>query len=1097
MADKAPQVVVPKAKLYKMVSWKGTTSSNAEKMTPLMAAKSLSEMNVGMKSVISSINSLGASVNSIALQMQSLNGAVKESITSQVANANNSEALVKTEKVEEKKLKKKGDKEEKDRRKKEDRDEREKDAEKIEPKKKGKVFQDIKENVKKSVGGFFGAIARFAAFIFGKMVFFAVLDWISKNPDKVQKLAEALFALGKFVYRVTSFLVGSALDGLVKFMENPLSLQGFFGALQFAVSLAPIFLGMAFLKNPIGTARAVGWVVSSLVKGLLNLKVAAGFGQKMRKFAGTKLGKLAFAGGAGAVSFMAAKAGGADNIEATGAAIGGGTGYAVGAALGEATGIPGAGALAGAAGAFVGSKAGQAVGGFMKPIFEPIGRFFNMIGDMFKAVMAPIKDTLGGFFEALGAVMNGILDAIEPAMPIIKKVLGIGIQVAFWPFFLGLKALTAVLRFFAPKAEEKTQEVEKKMRGGPVKQTRAAGGPVVPVASPTPVVVPQTPKLAAGGRLNSMVMESAKEVLKLGMAFRELMLMPFKAVGIGIISAIGFIGNVFGSFLPAPLRSILGSLIAPIASLFGIPMSVLGGNTKAGTSPESKEGDEETKIEDKGQTWEEKLLEVIFGDRGTAKHVGELIKMLANHPALKIAKNVASGVLGFLGFAEGGVVTPQAVPGAASGGWISGPQSGYPVSLDGGQSVSFIGHGTEWVGMKGFSQGGKAFVIPFDTPATRSNGGLTMKRMAEAKSGGYAMPYMYGGALTPTLPMFAEGGKFNPDEYKAETDKTTSGLVLNDKTYYVRYNPAEDGKVQVKQVTKRVEAGVFGLGEKLTAVRPGSDEFKSILESEGLKEEIKKQNKRKSGTGRAAKTIPYNLQSITVHPKAEISYRYDQSYQQNKAAWMEKGVSEQQAEKLAARAAMELAMPSKDGKATTTATTRGEENLIVNAEGQTADELKPPKPAAEEKEEKEKKKGKSLDDIIKAAMEGFETAIKTAFDKGDPTLAEAEVAADAKDITPTTEAQSGSALETAQQEKQKVIESKMVDMQALQQAGAERTAAVAAANQQSAGMTGAQGGGQEEVPIILPGPKGKDSDPFIVPRFGIINEMLQDVSTLM
>ena len=172
MADKAPQVVVPKAKLYKMVSWKGTTSSNAEKMTPLMAAKSLSEMNVGMKSVIGSINSLGASVNSIALQMQSLNGAVKESIASQVANANNTEALAKTEKVEEKKLTKKKDKQEKDRRKKEDRDEREKESEKIEPKQRGKVFQDIKENVKKSVGGFFGAIARFAAFIFGKMVFF-------------------------------------------------------------------------------------------------------------------------------------------------------------------------------------------------------------------------------------------------------------------------------------------------------------------------------------------------------------------------------------------------------------------------------------------------------------------------------------------------------------------------------------------------------------------------------------------------------------------------------------------------------------------------------------------------------------------------------------------------------------------------------------------------------------------------------------------------------------------------------------------------------------------------------------------------------------
>ena len=36
----------------------------------------------------------------------------------------------------------------------------------------------------------------------------------------------------------------------------------------------------------------------------------------------------------------------------------------------------------------------------------------------------------------------------------------------------------------------------------------------------------------------------------------------------------------------------------------------------------------------------------------------------------------------------------------AKGGWIQGPQSGYPVSLDGGRSVSFIGHGTEYVAQR-------------------------------------------------------------------------------------------------------------------------------------------------------------------------------------------------------------------------------------------------------------------------------------------------------------------------------------------------------------------------------------------------------------
>ena len=82
---------------------------------------------------------------------------------------------------------------------------------------------------------------------------------------------------------------------------------------------------------------------------------------------------------------------------------------------------------------------------------------------------------------------------------------------------------------------------------------------------------------------------------------------------------------------------------------------------------------------------------------------------------------------------------------ASGGGWINGPQSGYPVSLDGGRSTSFIGHGTEWVGKR--SSGGDAFVVPFDTPATRGGNGLTNMRMQQAKAGGYG------------LPAFAKGGK--------------------------------------------------------------------------------------------------------------------------------------------------------------------------------------------------------------------------------------------------------------------------------------------------------------------------------------------------
>lgn len=92
-------------------------------------------------------------------------------------------------------------------------------------------------------------------------------------------------------------------------------------------------------------------------------------------------------------------------------------------------------------------------------------------------------------------------------------------------------------------------------------------------------------------------------------------------------------------------------------------------------------------------------------------------------------------------------VNKKTAPKKAEGGWISGPMSGYPVSLDGGGSTAFIGHGTEWVGFKKAAEGG-AFVVPFDTPATKNNPGLTGSRMRQAKQGGYALPgYAKGGEV--------------------------------------------------------------------------------------------------------------------------------------------------------------------------------------------------------------------------------------------------------------------------------------------------------------------------------------------------------------
>ena len=84
----------------------------------------------------------------------------------------------------------------------------------------------------------------------------------------------------------------------------------------------------------------------------------------------------------------------------------------------------------------------------------------------------------------------------------------------------------------------------------------------------------------------------------------------------------------------------------------------------------------------------------------------------------------------------------------AGGGFINGPMSGYPVSMDGGNSTSFIGHGLEYVAQK--SSGG--FVVPINTPATKNNPGLMGQRMTEASRMGYDLGGMFNG--------FDGGGEF-------------------------------------------------------------------------------------------------------------------------------------------------------------------------------------------------------------------------------------------------------------------------------------------------------------------------------------------------
>ena len=1047
-SPKAPATKVSKPKLYKMISYRGT--GGGKKFTPLTAAdelgKIVKDQDKAFKSITSGMNSLGASMNGIALQVEAMTQAMKDRVSAKIkGDAITKKAEVSAEKLEDGREKKKTA-EEKRRENKKKREELEDKSEKKEKKAGSQVVQNFKEAAKGAFGGFLGAIARFLGGIFKIFIAFAALDWISKNPDKVQKLVEGLAAIGKFVFKITSFLVGSAFDGLVKFMENPISLKGIIGLGQFLLSAAPIFLGIAFLKNPLATAKTVGWVVSNLIKGILNIGKAAKAGAKLRKFAGTRLGKGLIAGGLGVSSFIGEKAAGASNAEAVGAGVGTAGGAMVGEAIGNKLGGPLGGMIGGAAGAFVGGKAGKAIGGFMEPIFKPIGRFFNMIGDVFKQVMAPIKDNLSGFFEVLGAVMTQVLDFIEPHLPMISKILGIGVQVMFAPLFLGIKALTTVLKFFAPKTDEVDKE---KSKAG-----KAAGG-----SFQTAKMV--QPKMASGGSFNLQdeMAKQLRKTAKVAKAFGQLMQLPFKALGVGIMTAIGGIGKVFGAFLPAPIRNMLGAMIAPLAKIFGVSTSVIGGSA---ANKEDMKGEDKGKAQkDPGMTWDEKLLEAIAGDNGTISLIGKLFKAIVDHPIFKGVKAVAGGLLGavgnFFGFAQGGQI-----PQAAMGGWISGPQSGYPVSLDGGATTSFIGHGTEWVGMKGFAGGG-AFVVPFDTPATRTNPGLTNQRIGEATRGGYSMPFSKGGLL----PKFAAGGKFDPVKYKKDSFQA-SRVVLNDKSYYVTYGYV-DGSVTIKSMSKRTKAGnLFGMGEERAGVRPDSDEFKAVMNSGGLKTDIANRHKTQGTKGTST---PANIKDIKIHPKADTAYWFDKSFQDHKAA----GANDQNA----ARAATEgyqidpvTKMSVKPGADNEFAAPETMKDAVVTDKERKAEE----KAAKKAEKTKTESKGETADEKIKRLF-GKDGVLGKGLGELGKSL----------DSTTSTN-DSGKKVEEGQQKKTESRADKLKSLTTQRDAAMQPIVT----NQEEAPIMGG-----ESNEIIVPGKDKNDADDFLMPKFGVLTEFNSTLSNLM
>ena len=631
---------VQKAALYKMISYKGIEGKK-NSYTPLTAAarlpKTEKSIQRGMTSVMMGLNALGRTLNSIAINTQFMleawKGSIRQGIKDKSAQLKQEEKTKKVEKI----TKIKKDKAQEKQRKLEKRNKDEEEAEK----KKAPLGQKVVEGVKSTGKALFGGLMGIFNWL-GKLIAIPVLLWIGNNPKKVQKLIEILSSIGKFVFNVVSFLGGMALDGIINFLENPLSLKGLFGVVQFLLGAVPLFAGLVFLKNPKLLLDTAGKVIGGLTNGLKNLFGAQGKDAKLRQFQlkkiggkkgnffSSKFGKIATGLGAGAVAAGTVAAAGGTEGEIIGAGAGAAGGQMLGAKLGEMSGIPGMGAVGGMIGTMAGGAVGKTIGPMLDPIIGPVKDFFGEISKIFNTVLSAIKDPLEDFFKTLGAFMSGILEVVEPHMPLIGKIISVGLQVMFAPLFLGIRALTAVMKLFTGGKDKGGEDLKGGDEGG-----------VTPSGS------------------GSETSKSSEMTLIAGMP-------------------------VVGDKLSAQQMAAVGM---------------------------AKSMDERNfqRMDPKIQ----QMYNTQIKNKSTDKEV------------------VKDGTDNAGGFAKGG--------------WINGPQSGYPVSLD-GKRTSFIGHGKEWVGRKA---GGKAFVVPFDTPATKTSPGLTSKRMGQAKRQGYSLPSAMDSRLRP------------------------------------------------------------------------------------------------------------------------------------------------------------------------------------------------------------------------------------------------------------------------------------------------------------------------------------------------------------
>ena len=532
----------------------------------------------------------------------------------------------------------------------------------------------------KSGSGFLGNLGK----LFKNLIIYSTLDWLGKdeNQKKLSKIMNRLGIIVKGLWSVVSGIVswiGKSWNQL--FGEGKTFMTRLAGATKLLAGVGLVGAGLAFLKNPASMLKAFSGMLQLVGKGVLNLA---------KVFGGNVLGQAALGLGQGFLAYNDIM--NDEDIpeeDRQSAAIGGGVGATTGAmalgALGNQL-LPGiGGAIGNLLGGFLGKHIGKYIGPIVKNIIEPIKKFFSKVGAWINKTLKPVGDAIKKFFEQYAQVAGKVLDFIEPHMPKIMEIAGFLGRFAFQPLISLLTGLTKVLSWVSGSGGE--EETTTTTTGTGTGSTVTGNG------------------------------EGTNSYPLRGTNF----LGDFVEPGFKYDKVIGEFGDGIDTSMIDRTLADLVKEYGESAELgrYGIRLSsALAAVKNMGKDPET------FKFNPSGQDLIFKELKNMAGFQDFLGEKIDVNQFAANLSRFfdEIPASESAVTKDTKSWKETLSVLESLRGGMSKGGLIRGPQSGYPVGFNPVISRSiggFVGHGTE-------------MIVPIDTPDTRKDSGLAMRRLLEA-----------------------------------------------------------------------------------------------------------------------------------------------------------------------------------------------------------------------------------------------------------------------------------------------------------------------------------------------------------------------------